>query len=95
MVTRLELFCLAIIFNLDLSVWHSLFLESTGRLVISHERQTSLLKNAGDCKREESSTVTLRSLPMKRCRERDPEKVDAKRGKQRESESGVKAEART
>lgn len=52
LITPSELFCLALIFNLDLSVWHSLFLESTGRLIIRHERKTALLKNAGGCKRE-------------------------------------------
>lgn len=52
LVTQLELFCLAIIFNLDLSVWHTHFLGSTGRLVIRHERKASLLKNAGGTKRE-------------------------------------------
>lgn len=31
LVTRLELFWLAIIFNMDLSVWHTLILENTGR----------------------------------------------------------------
>lgn len=52
LVTQLELFWLAIIFNMDMSVWHRLFLESTGRQIIRHERKTSPLKNAGGCKRE-------------------------------------------
>lgn len=42
-----------ILFLIWTSVLGILFLESTGRLIISHERQqTSLFKNAGGCKRE-------------------------------------------
>lgn len=42
-----------ILFLIWTSVFGILFLESTGRLIISHERQqTSLFKNAGGCKRE-------------------------------------------